>query len=50
MKIETCPVCGGKLHVFLKDDIIVCVQCDFSGNLKLWEALRNQIIKDQWIS
>ena len=34
-----CPVCGGKLHVFPKDNSIVCVPCGFDGNDKLWQEL-----------
>lgn len=39
MSDKVCPVCGGKLHVFPRENSIVCVSCGFDGNLKLWQEL-----------
>ena len=39
MSEKICPVCGGKLHVFPRENSIVCVSCGFDGNLKLWQEL-----------
>ena len=46
-----CPACGGKLHVFPKENSIVCVPCGFDGNEKLWQELirtREALDKAKW--
>lgn len=36
-----CPVCKGELHIFKSStqDAIVCADCGFDGNTKLWQEL-----------
>lgn len=36
-----CPVCKGELYIFKSStqDAIVCADCGFDGNTKLWQEL-----------
>lgn len=48
-----CPVCKGELYIFKSStqDAIVCADCGFDGNTKLWQELirtRKALDKAKW--